>query len=91
MWYVEISEYLINLGCIDVIFEWVKWNLKKIYFGCEEVIYIDFIIGEKIIIWEFWYIFDFDIGEMYIFLIKVEVWCVQFGLVFIILYGCEYQ
>ena len=91
MWMGEISEYLINSGRTDATPEWVKRNLKKTYLGCEEVTYTDFITGEKTTIWEPRHTSDLDTGEMHIFLVKVEMWCAQFGLVLTIPNGCEYQ
>ncbi|WP_368755529.1 YbcN family protein [Klebsiella oxytoca] len=91
MWYTEISEYLINSGRTDATPEWVKRNLKKTYLGCEEVTYTDFITGEKTTTWEPRHTAGLDTGEMHIFLVKVEMWCAQFGLALTIPSGCEYQ
>ncbi|APL17473.1 YbcN family protein [Escherichia coli] len=91
MWYTEISDYLINSGRTDATPEWVKRNLKKTYLGCEEVTYTDFITGEKTTTWEPRHTADLDTGEMHIFLVKVEMWCAQFGLALTIPNGCEYQ
>lgn len=91
MWLAEISEYLINSGRTDATPEWVKRNLKKTYLGCEEVTYTDFISGEKTTMWEPRHTADLDTGEMHIFLVKVEMWCAQFGLALTIPNGCEYQ
>lgn len=91
MWYTEISEYLVKSGRTDATPEWVKRNLKKTYLGCEEVTYTDFITGEKTTAWEPRHTADLDTGEMHIFLVKVEMWCAQFGLALTIPNGCEYQ
>lgn len=91
MWYTEISEYLISSGRADATPEWVKRNLKKTYLGCEEVTYTDFITGEKTTTWEPRHTSDLDTGEMHIFLVKVEMWCAQFGLALTIPNSCEYQ
>ncbi|MCE1354299.1 YbcN family protein [Enterobacter kobei] len=91
MWMGEISEHLINSGRTDATPEWVKRNLKKTYLGCEEVTYTDFITGEKTTTWAPRHTSDLDTGEMHIFLVKVEMWCAQFGLSLTIPNGCEYQ
>lgn len=91
MWLAEISEYLIKSGRTDATPEWVKRNLKKTYLGCEEVTYTDFITGEKTTTLEPRHTADLDSGEMHIFLVKVEMWCAQFGLALTIPTGCEYQ
>ena len=91
MWYTEISEYLIASGRTEATPDWVKRNLKKTYLGSEEVTYTDFITGEKTTTWEPRHTADLDTGEMHIFLVKVEMWCAQFGLALTIPNGCEYQ
>jgi len=91
MWYTEISEYLIKSGRTDATPEWVKRNLKKTYLGSEEVTYTNFVTGEKTTTWEPRHTADLDIGEMHIFLCKVEMWCAQFGLALTIPNGCEFQ
>ncbi|QFH71719.1 YbcN family protein [Atlantibacter hermannii] len=91
MWYAEISEYLIKSGRIDATPGWVKRNLKKTFLGCEEVTYTDFVTGETTTVWEPRHTADLDTGEMHIFLVKVEMWCAQFGLALTIPHGCEFQ
>ncbi len=91
MWYAEISEYLIQSGRTDATPGWVKRNLKKTYLGSVEVIYTDFITGEKETTWEPRHTSNLDTGEMHDFLCKVEAWCAQFGLALTIPYGCEFQ
>ena len=91
VWYKEISDYLIKSGRTDATPAWVKRNLKKTYLGYEEVTYTDFITGEKTTTWEPRHTADLDTGEMHIFLVKVEMWCAQFGLALTIPNGCEYQ
>lgn len=91
MWYSEISEYFISRGKTFVILVWVKDVFKYIYFGYEIKDLVDVVIGDIIIIQSLRYIFDFDIGEMYVFLCKVEVWAMNIGCYLIILQSCEFQ
>ncbi|HAU5603708.1 TPA: hypothetical protein JD320_002904 [Citrobacter koseri] len=91
MWMTEISEYLIKSGRTDATPEWVKRNLKKTYLGSEEVTYTDFVTGKKETTWEPRHTSSLDTGEMHIFMVKVEMWCAQFGLSLTIPSSCEYQ
>jgi hypothetical protein len=90
MWLAEISEYLINSGRTDATPEWVKRNLKRpILAAKRSPTPISF--PEKTTMWEPRHTADLDTGEMHIFLVKVEMWCAQFGLALTIPNGCEYQ
>lgn len=91
LWFGEISEYLIKSGRSDATPEWVKRNLKRTYLGCEEVMYTDFMTGERISSYEPRHTSGLDIGEMHFFLNRVEQWCAQFGLALTIPHDSEYQ